>query len=406
MASSGGSCSQFQTQTSSSTEGSSSQAEGAVPHVEWDWCNDRLVWTPYSPVASSIIESVFQSGRPSVELAFRGESYSIVFEKSEIVQRNLASSRVRHVKREAMDGTPVSWLWSSKHGWNSYNSELSQNIEKAWQESNRSKKIGSRNGPAGYSFTIHMQAYLIEFEGDGTQYNTTTNYSRRVRRRLSLGNSNMQDGGETTSNHLRIAWSLTCDESCDSLAQSHYSRHMVDLADPPMTEDCAICLSGLHERPGAVKLSRCKHLYHRDCILTWFKNRPTCPKCSRICGIITGNQPCGEMHVQYLPFQVGKWEIAGYPNTDVIKITYGFPSGIQVFSYLLHVMPVYESSPVFPSSKDLICKCPTTNTFHLWWKPQTLGETYWHASHVSEIAFLDMLLTSCVFITSICMGNA
>ncbi|KAH7429820.1 hypothetical protein KP509_09G067700 [Ceratopteris richardii] len=371
MATSEGFPFQAQSQTFEPAEGSSSRIDSRAPakrpgtHVEWEWCNDSFIWTPYPPPISSSIESAFLSGCPSVDFSLSKSSYSIFFEKSQMVQRNLRSRRARPVKREVMDGRQASGFWweNERQAWNAYSSELAQHIEKVWQDSNITKSHG--RSPSGCCFKIHNQVYGIEFEGDGTQYNLLTNYSRSVRRRLCLCESNVQDGNDTSlmSVGLRSSsgqhdpdypatsfpsssvtsfsgnileehvhpkiMSSTCDGSCENQGQSQYSSIMVDLANPPKTEDCAICLSGLQEEGGVVELLKCRHLYHRSCILSWFRNRPICPTCSALCGVITGNQPSGEMRVQYLPFREGQWDLAGYPNTDVIKITYSFPSGVQ-----------------------------------------------------------------------------
>lgn len=44
--------------------------------------------------------------------------------------------------------------------------------------------------------------------------------------------------------------------------------------DPP--KQCAICLDDIHT---GYRLDRCKHMYHRECILEWHNKSQTCPVC-------------------------------------------------------------------------------------------------------------------------------
>ena len=42
-------------------------------------------------------------------------------------------------------------------------------------------------------------------------------------------------------------------------------------------EDCSICLDNI-KTDNAIQL-KCKHIYHRKCLFTWFGNSDTCPMC-------------------------------------------------------------------------------------------------------------------------------
>ena len=42
-------------------------------------------------------------------------------------------------------------------------------------------------------------------------------------------------------------------------------------------EDCSICLDNI-KTDNAIQL-KCKHIYHRKCLFTWFENNDTCPMC-------------------------------------------------------------------------------------------------------------------------------
>ena len=46
---------------------------------------------------------------------------------------------------------------------------------------------------------------------------------------------------------------------------------------PQPGDNCPICLS---EYAPPLEVLPCKHLFHRDCIATWFIHRWTCPVCT------------------------------------------------------------------------------------------------------------------------------
>jgi len=87
------------------------------------------------------------------------------------------------------------------------------------------------------------------------------------------------------------------------------------------TDDCAICMCP----PTQPKRLPCGHSFCTDCIRQAFaKCQPKCPTCGYICGMLTGNQPGGQMTTQIL-----QTSLAGYEQHSTIKITYDIPDGIQ-----------------------------------------------------------------------------
>ncbi|XP_078153157.1 RING-H2 finger protein ATL39-like [Carex rostrata] len=46
-----------------------------------------------------------------------------------------------------------------------------------------------------------------------------------------------------------------------------------------MNTDCVICLSKLQKGEPVVMLSICLHLFHPECIRSWFRHNSTCPLC-------------------------------------------------------------------------------------------------------------------------------
>ncbi|KAK3610487.1 hypothetical protein CHS0354_016676 [Potamilus streckersoni] len=85
---------------------------------------------------------------------------------------------------------------------------------------------------------------------------------------------------------------------------------------------CAICLDTCDD---PVKIKRCGHLFCKDCIDTQLQYKPVCPVCGTIYGVITGNQPKGQMTQQIDKHH----DLEGYKGFGIIEITYHIPGGIQ-----------------------------------------------------------------------------
>jgi hypothetical protein len=43
-------------------------------------------------------------------------------------------------------------------------------------------------------------------------------------------------------------------------------------------DTCSICMESYKEKKEQISLP-CKHIYHKDCVMTWLKNNNTCPYC-------------------------------------------------------------------------------------------------------------------------------
>jgi deltex len=76
----------------------------------------------------------------------------------------------------------------------------------------------------------------------------------------------------------------------------------------------------------AVLLENCSdHFFHAECLanLIGVKSHAKCPNCSKIYGIITGDQPKGTMKA----YVTKEYHCDGYPKIGTIVIEYKFPSG-------------------------------------------------------------------------------
>lgn len=183
-----------------------SRDAGAV--VRWEWCSDNLVWAPYLPSLSAIIEAAFQSGKSEVNVHVGHSSYTVSFRSMGPRQKNLATGRTRPVKRHATEqGTGVSWLWweSETQRWHAYDVALAAQIEDSWKECNSSKTFRKEHVCAGLFFNIHQFFYALEYEIDAVQYNANTQYARGVRRCSCLpqGNGLSFEGQATTIGDMK-----------------------------------------------------------------------------------------------------------------------------------------------------------------------------------------------------------
>lgn len=93
------------------------------------------------------------------------------------------------------------------------------------------------------------------------------------------------------------------------------------------SNECPLCLTQLRQGH-PVRLTRCSHCFHEACARRILNGGTsiTCPMCSVVTGLVTGNQPPGVMEVLFVPTQ----SVSGAPiGEGTIYVTYIIPSGIQ-----------------------------------------------------------------------------
>ncbi|KAK6185919.1 hypothetical protein SNE40_008053 [Patella caerulea] len=87
---------------------------------------------------------------------------------------------------------------------------------------------------------------------------------------------------------------------------------------------CGICLD---EMTNPKTLTKCGHKYCTDCIRHAFINKPVCPECGMIYGVLMGNQPKGGKMIHKI---IVSHKLEGFRDADgVLEITYSFHDGIQ-----------------------------------------------------------------------------
>lgn len=111
------------------------------------------------------------------------------------------------------------------------------------------------------------------------------------------------------------------DGSDDSPDTQSYDL-LTDLPD----ESCVICMDTI--KPGRSKKLQCGHVFCADCIDECFKkHQPRCPSCSRVFGVLRGNQPPGTFESREVATR-----LSGYEQFRTIEIRYSFPDGVQTVS--------------------------------------------------------------------------
>ena len=99
-------------------------------------------------------------------------------------------------------------------------------------------------------------------------------------------------------------------------------------------DECVICLGGIEN----VKKLNCGHVFCTDCVETALNYDNRCPVCKEPQGVVKGNQPNGQMHVNH-----SLQSLPGYRSNDKI-ITQGWDPLSDRRTIL---GPSYSSPPSF-----------------------------------------------------------
>ncbi len=257
-------------------------------------------------------------------------------------QLSRGTKHSRPMRRQAAADVGLGrWQWweTQSQSWQSYDAAVTSRIEWAWNQCQNSLVQNQPDAPAGIVISIHHHTFSIHFEADAFQTNLSSHYRRKVRRRLNIPHPAANplpsvQGSASTSQQTISSPPVSYPEvpNPEPVLLSLYNPDdLVSYMETSEEEECSICVSSLCQSD-SVKLGKCMHTYHRDCIAQWFETRPTCPECSTSYGLIIGTQPPGTMTVQYILAgtpEAGRG-LEGFPDTDIIRISYNFPNGIQV----------------------------------------------------------------------------
>ncbi|GLJ48638.1 hypothetical protein SUGI_1026110 [Cryptomeria japonica] len=312
----------------------STSSSSSVVVIEWQWRTHDLLWRSFDNDFTCEVEAASKSGMTPVQI---GADLFYHFQPQTLKQVNLTTQRERSVRRHSGSQTNI-WEWwdAERKLWHTYDNQLTSKFETAWLDSIHSRTSNQPDGSAGIFFELSGRHYCMLFEADAIEYNIRTKIYRIVRRRTYLLNhpgfvASTAMGGCNSCSASTVSQIQVAKEESKLLksSDSEYT-YLIDCPNPKDGENCSICLSSLQDEE-AVELDKCHHIFHRECLITWLKGRPTCPACLTVYGVITGTQPPGKMSIRYIPItskEAGSG-LDGYPNTDIIEITYMFRDGIQ-----------------------------------------------------------------------------
>ena len=60
----------------------------------------------------------------------------------------------------------------------------------------------------------------------------------------------------------------------------NYTNNIIKDEDSNKNKVCCICLDNF-ENPTSIKVLECNHIFHRNCINSWLKNKTNCPICRK-----------------------------------------------------------------------------------------------------------------------------
>ncbi|KAK3610488.1 hypothetical protein CHS0354_016677 [Potamilus streckersoni] len=136
-----------------------------------------------------------------------------------------------------------------------------------------------------------------------------------------LQNANRCVRSENAPEHLKVTIKYDSELSvCHKKPPSNH-LHGSKRGQESQTETCPVCLDTPVD-PTA--FNDCGHILCRDCMEFIMKNKPVCPVCGKIYGILRGSQPTGTMEVRTIANS-----LPGFRSCGTIDILYRFPNGIQ-----------------------------------------------------------------------------
>jgi len=214
------------------------------------------------------------------------------------------------------------WEWSepaySGVRWDRYEPAVMAQLEQEYQ---KDKTQTSVRLTTGYFAT--RPEYSINFR-DMIQLNQKTTFSREIRRIDPSKKTKKKKKKTTEAKDKKESVSTSPVAPLPKPSLDEFFVQ-VDLKTLPTDGTCSICMETFSASSQASKLSKCTgHWFHRACIEPWLEMKRHCPSCKARYGVMTGNQPEGQMNVRY-----ESTSLDGYNGCGTIVITYQFPRGKQ-----------------------------------------------------------------------------
>lgn len=165
---------------------------------------------------------------------------------------------------------------------------------------------------------------------------------------------NIEDSTQT-KNGAPLSSNLSSQEATGASRKKSSVRQKNNLSSEGQTQakteekeddECPICRDRITNKE---TLEKCKHAFCKTCIDKAMTYKQACPVCNTVCGVLTGNQPEGEMSWKTISCC-----LPGYRNCDTIQIDYAMKGGIQTSSHPnpgQHYGPVHRRA-YLPDNKE------------------------------------------------------
>ncbi|PFH36996.1 WWE domain-containing protein [Besnoitia besnoiti] len=337
----------------------------------WEWQGEGG-WHCFNRGHCELLEAGWEAGQPAVYIRARSWSYRI--DLNNMVQQNLLTRRLRHIRR-SLDSAAL-WFCEGADG---DASRYDPQIEAALEVMHRARTEQAGDGAGGdasssvtYWACSDGRDYVADVEAM-TETCTTTGEVRRICRCVlktkhgldqpltrtrgtdilhlpSLRVGTVERGECWCAGNLQVVDSVDLDsvllpvevqESVDDVCAMCLEALEVAPSPPPARRPSAVAQAeksgdvGEGERGASqaaddvVKLKFCQHMYHRECILLYVSQAArggfVCPTCSAVQCTGNGPSPAGIMkwHIDRTP------TLDGHSDSGTISVEYELPAGIQ-----------------------------------------------------------------------------
>ncbi len=244
--------------------------------VQWEWDADgQGRWLPFPPECSVVIEAAALRGAPFLTL--RSGQFEYLVDLVAMCQMNVTTFRRRSIRRVG-DGQGQR-TFETHVANDRLKRPRSQSVEKMtkWEHMKSDEVPESEM----------CQICLIEFHGEPEP---------DVQSKATQGEEEEEEEVEAPGKKRQL------DSKSNSVVETHTELF-----------DC-------------VRLSKCHgHFFHKECIKTWFQQKPKCPSCGIFYGEEVGTQPIAGRMLSSKSLV----SLPGYSDCGTIEIHYFFPNGIQ-----------------------------------------------------------------------------
>eukprot|EP00922_Rhytidocystis_sp_ex-Travisia-forbesii_P051578 GHVS01076513.1.p1 GENE.GHVS01076513.1~~GHVS01076513.1.p1 ORF type:complete len:441 (+),score=6.37 GHVS01076513.1:33-1325(+) len=306
----------------------------------WEWESDGG-WVCFEKNICESLEAAFVASNTSCSYSMSPWTYVIDFHSMK--QTNRSTGRVRDVRQ--LCSSQAVWMWQGDYRhYRRYDDRTTVALEQLFSSNSPVSKL------IGPVYTVDVS--IME------QVNLASGFKRKVRRwmicpapriasasfPLGAAQSSTGPAGVTSLSAVPVSSKrveprllesgvVECFGSDGTICRERASSCLEALDKFPNDvpdQECVICIEDIVDE--IVRIKKCGHIFHRDCIESWLskgcKAAFECPKCKRLLLRGFGDCPRGTMTWE-LWENKPEYELDGYPGTPTAVISYVVASGIQ-----------------------------------------------------------------------------